>query len=231
MEKICLQCGITFVPKKSNGVYCSTKCRNRANYKNKCVEKQAVIVSNSMGQAKFELDSNDKDTIVKTINKLSLQIDEHILKRTALIADNTNLLIKIEQIETKKISIQRDNITPRQAILNLSNSEIYNQYLNSYYLDAIKRESNNAWLFFRGEQEFETHYLGDKTPLNMVLNYRQQLETELQTQEENIEVHTSEITQINLRLTNNNNEIKSIKEDLRFLESRLSRYDNSLINV
>ncbi len=118
----CMKCGEFFESKRSDAQYCSKKCRNSANYQHR-------------NPQKFN------DSADKSLNKerpLTYSIKDIQLLRTKIMNVEQELADLIENRETlakQVMKLKNGDFIKLQNRLKLSDSALYNGFLNKRYLE------------------------------------------------------------------------------------------------
>lgn len=234
-EKTCLNCGNTFTPKRSDALCCSANCRSTLNYKKKqrknsnihapTISEEAqdwakdVIVKGEL-DTKFLIDKTKEcETKIERINDEINQIE--ILQKA--------LYTQIPELEKQILTIEIGNKAELLKRKNLSDVTLYNNYLNSAYLNEKKKVDSFAQIRLKSESDIENKH---NPYLRVEIeSYRSKIDTLINKDDLEIASFQRKIESVNKSISQNSEKIKDLKFQLRFYEARILRYENMLLSV
>nr|WP_321451472.1 hypothetical protein [uncultured Carboxylicivirga sp.] len=241
MKKQCILCSAEFKAKRADANYCSEKCRSKANYKirkKKASGEYSPINSpdNSSYNTPIERAKNSKIEVNGTLKAVEIcqMIANTELTIAKICAENTALKDQITELSAQKadfclqiIEIKEVKVNKLESMLKLSDTDLYNTYLNGEYKEAVK--ANNALADFKLVTSHKLS-LGSSANLLFKINqYRLKIKNL-------IIAHNSEVSKMNQQIldieTNLKSLIKTIDENnasIRFNQTRIIRLEQLLI--
>lgn len=161
MKKQCILCSTEFEAKRADANYCSEKCRAKANYKIRKKKASgeyspANLPGNSSLNAPIERAKNNKFEVNGTlkVDEICQMIANTEQIITNIYTENTLLKAQITELSAQKahfcsqiIEIREIKVNKLESILQLSDTDLYNTYLNGEYQEAVK--ANNILADFK----------------------------------------------------------------------------------
>jgi len=240
MEKTCLSCAISFNAKRSDAIYCSSECKNKANYKKSkpnnanrqqetnlnlapAAQNENTLVERSV-EIKGSLSVND---IRIEINKSEAKIEHYESRKTQLNALNEDLLEANTSLSKKVSLIENLAVKRLQNRLALTDGQIYNGYLNKAYINALKEGNEFA---HNRMIHFEPKNIPDKYR-HPIVEYRLKISNAIMEKEEDVKsIHTDINRSVEI-IDTNQKEIKNCDDNIRYYQSRIIKYDSLLLSV
>ncbi|MCT4643865.1 MAG: hypothetical protein N4A74_02680 [Carboxylicivirga sp.] len=240
MKKQCILCSTEFEAKRTDANYCSEKCRSKANYKIRkkkaSGEYSPVNLPDNPPHStpirgaknnKIEVNGTLKaDNLCQMITNTERTIANICAENTAIKAQITKLsaqkslfcsqIIEIKEVKTKKLEV----------IMQLSDTDLYNTYLNGEYQEAVKK--NNSLADFK---LITTHKLSLESSSNLVFKINQ-----YRLKVKNLIIaHNSEISKLNQQILDTESSIKDLNKSIdennasiRFNQTRIMRLEQLL---
>ncbi|WP_010662694.1 DUF2256 domain-containing protein [Marinilabilia salmonicolor] len=233
--KICLICGKEFTPKRSDASYCSEKCRAKANYKKRVAAKEktesyeniepfTMVPEIQSPPLKGEL---SMDSMLGFIEKSENEIKRLTDEINELKSQNNMLANDIFTLKEQVKTTGEINIKKIELVLELTDSQIFNNYLNTEYLTAKKMDKANPEKLLKTDWEI-TGYSGESFR-QRINNYRMRLKNEilkLEGQADNIQ---NQIRKTETLIVSNKETIQENIQQVRFYQSRILRYEGLLV--
>jgi len=240
MKKQCILCTTEFEAKRADANYCSEKCRAKANYEIRKKKASgefspANLTGNSSLNAPIERAKYSKIEVNGTlkVDEICQMIANTEQTIASIRAENTALKAQITELSAQKthfcsqiIEIKEIKVNKLEAILQLSNTDLYNTYLNGEYKEAVK--ANNMLADFK---LITAHKLSLDSSANLLFKINQ-----YRLKVKNlIFAHNSEISKLNQQIL----DIETSKKELdatinennasiRFNQSRIMRLEQLL---
>ncbi len=233
VEKVCQYCGKTFEPKRSDAKFCSTQCKSSYAYdKKKRLNAPNEIKFNNMTLN----DSDNVETIIKgevhvqKIIELLEKADEKIEKTAEVIErleiDRTEKLFQIEKVENQIVEIKQTKLLALSKRLNQSDFMLYNNFLNRKYIEKQKAGHEFADNEILSAEDLKRSY-NDKIRLE-IANYKHKLQYKVEEVNYEIELLINELAHLKTELEETQSAIKDQKDNLRFYQSRILKYESLL---
>jgi len=152
MKKQCILCSSVFEAKRVDANYCSEKCRAKANYEirkkkasgefspsNSTDNSPITQPEKSVKPCKGEVDGVIKIAEIRQLIENSERaITDLCASNNTAKAQKSSLLAQKTQLNTQIIELEEVKIKKLEAMLRLSDIDLYNTYLNGDYQEAIK---------------------------------------------------------------------------------------------
>ena len=233
LQKICLNCGETFAPKRSDAKFCSTKCKSAYTYDKK---KKDNAPNDVLTQKEALKSSNNHEPIIKgevhvqKIIDMIERTDEKIEKTAQVIEKlkkyEAEKLVQIKQLENQVIEIKKTKLVVLSKRLNQSDFMLYNNFLNRKYIEKQKAGHKFADNEILSAGDLKRTY-NDKIRL-MIANYRHKLHYKLEEVNYEIELLNNQMAHLKTELEETQTAIKDQKDNLRFYQSRILKYESLL---
>ncbi|MBS2099132.1 hypothetical protein [Carboxylicivirga linearis] len=240
MKKQCILCSAEFEAKRADANYCSEKCRAKANYE---IRKKKASGEFSPDNLPVSLPLNSpiersKNTKIEVNGILNTdEIRQMIVNTDSTIAnfcaENTALKAQITELSAQKshfclqiIEIKEIKIKKLEAALLLSDTDLYNTYLNGEYQKAVK--TNNILADFK---LITPHKLSLDSSANLLFKINQ-----YRLKVKNLIIaHNSEVSKLNLQIQDIDTSIKNLNKaidennsSVRFNQTRIMRLEQLL---
>ena len=232
-EKICLNCGNTFEPKRSDAKFCSTKCKSAYTYDKKKKDKAPNDV---LIQKEALNSSNNHEPIIKgevhvqKIIDLIARTDEKIEKTAQVIEkkekEEAEMLVQIKRLEDQVIEIKQTKLLVISKRLNQSDFMLYNNFLNRKYIEKKKTDNAFAKNEILSTEDLKRSY-NDKIRLE-IANYRHNLQYQLEEVNYEIELLVNQMALLKTELEKLQLTLKENRDNLRFYQSRILKYESLL---
>ena len=158
MKKQCILCSAKFEAKRADANYCSEKCRAKANYEIRKKKASGEFSPDNLPvslplNSPVEQSKNTKIEVIGTFNideirQMVVNIDSTIAnfcaENTAAKAQITLLSAQKSQFYSLIIDIEEVKIKKLEVIQELPDVDLYNNYLNGEYVEALKKNDTFA---------------------------------------------------------------------------------------
>lgn len=234
MKNTCLNCGKSFESSRSDAQYCSTNCRSKANYQKKRSEQSFYKANENISP-----ENKTKDTInVQLSGELTVESVMQMIKNEdgnlLNVIDRTEQLLKINnalelELNDLQVTIEDTKDTLRREGLkfHMSDEGIYNTYLNEEYIACKQMNSINALTNYISGAYIAT-VMGEEYR-KAIYNYKIEVEKTVECLERKLELLSKNEMRIQGDLNVNRDMIKNFKDDKRFMQMRIVRYENLLM--
>lgn len=233
--KTCLNCSASFTPKRTDAAFCSAKCRSAHNYQKKHRNNPVASLENHKEEAqntetniilKGELDSNfliDKvancENTIERINQQIIDIESIQAAYNSEISELKNKISAIESGDKAKLLKRR----------NLSDLALYNKFLNREYLSEKKK--GNKFAHIRLKSEFAITSSNNPQIKIEIETYRNNLKSLVDNFDNDINLKKQRIESLKSTIDQHDLKIKELRNQLRFYEARILKYETMLLSV
>ena len=235
ITKTCLNCGESFIPKRSDAICCSDKCRSAYNYKKKQHKANDLLVANTAA----EVQNTEKDVIIKGEIGTKFLIDktkecetkmELINDQIALFeTSKAKLYAQISDLNAQILSIENGDKTKLLRISTLSDLTLYNTFLNEVYL--AEKKKGNEFAYTRLKSESDLNSLSNPKYRIAIENYRKKVAFLIKNQDLKIATIEQRIAAFTNEIDQHSAKIKELQNQLRFYESRVLKFETMLLSV
>ena len=233
--KTCLNCSASFTPKRSDAAFCSAKCRSAHNYQKKHRNTPNSSIENHKEEPpntdsniilKGELDSKflidkvtDCENQIERINQQIICIESIQAEHNSKISDLKNKISTIESGDKAKL-LKRSN---------LSDLALYNNFLNREYISEMKK--GNKYAHTRLKSEFSITNSNNPMIKIEIETYRNNIKSLVDNFDNDINNKKQQIEALRSKIDLHDLKIKELRNQLRFYEARILKYETMLLSV
>ena len=225
--KICPQCQKTFEARRTDAVYCSSKCRVNAHLDKSKVDHPSPVNSCEDVQQVDDLSYISQLSVAECRAKID-ELESQLLvlqKRNDKLVDD-NVLYSAESDELTRFYLEFEKATQLrlQTILNMPAYQIYNTYLNKEYLDAVAANDKYAHQHLISEYGWQW---GNDSAVYRTSQFFNEKVDEMNKGLSDSLAQRARVEALDVLMKTNVSELKFIKEKMRILHSRILKYETA----
>lgn len=240
IKKQCIVCAAEFEAKRSDANYCSEKCRAKANYqirRKKASGEFSPLNSpeNSPLINPFERAKNIKIELNGALNigdiRQLIADSEHSFLN--LCEENTTIKAQIEELSKKKsqictqiIDLLEVKVKKLETMQQLSDTDLYNNFLNGEYQEAVK--DNNSFADFKLITPQKLSLESSGKLLFRINQYRLKIKNLILTHISEVSRLDQQIKDIDIAIKRQNKTIEENQASIRFYQTRIIRLEQLL---
>ena len=231
-NKVCPECGKTFVAKRSDAICCSDKCRSSFNYKRKERKKQGFqttsessSISNSQNPVELsgKLELNHLTEKISVFEKQILRISDEI---KALQNNNEILVQQKEGLKEQIVMMEIGEKLKLKKRSEMTDYALFNNYLNIPYQTAKKKGDKFAKTRLKTEEDIQNKF-NHELKLE-IQNFRSAISAKLEKLNWEYQLVQYQFDVLINTHEQNNQRITKLHEELRFYEARILKYESLL---
>ncbi len=241
MKKHCLLCASEFEAKRSDAQYCSEKCRAKANYQMR-KRKDDFTVSSDNGLDNLTNNLTDKrvedaqisikgtisvDDILQIIKKCEHQLEQLHAAKSAINAQNQHNIEEINELKAQILDIDVKMMSKLRFMLQQTDTNLYNQFLNGEYLSAKKQNDKFAKNKLLSEDVLS--FPSNANIRAIIAEYRSKLNNQMIVYNAQVTTIKQAIENMESSIKRNNDQLKEVQQQIVFYQTRILRLERIIV--
>ncbi len=240
MTKTCILCASEFKATRSDAQYCSERCRAKANYRIR-KKKNNLTVSPDIYEDNSPINLTSKkvenaqicikgvlsiEEITQMISKFEHEIAQVLESKNTTNAQNEQLYAQISGFQNQIMEIEEHKIKKLSLVLDQTDVDIYNRFLNGEYINAIKKGDSFAKSKLKTESD-----LGFNSAISMrksISDYRLKIQKQIISLQANAQSLKAQLKSAQSIILKNEETIKEYYLQVRFYQNRIIRFEHIL---